>query len=260
MENTKTIFGLLFAMWICVSAAGSAFATTFTASVEQKSAPTVVTVTDEAGNSAVAMLLGDLPEGLAFVSEDMLVITAVADAETSDKIPEDSEKILMEVFNGLQEGRISVPFAELDQNAADRLVIRDLFDISWADVTGDASEKLLDAEGVSLEITFDLGIAAETKVYVMVYKNHTWMQIEQVINNGDGTVTCLFDHLCPVAVIVEADEVAQTGAFSENRARNTESEDAAAQDMAYWGGIMTAAVLGLVTLFVSRRNSRNKLR
>lgn len=259
MVNMKKIISLVLTLMICMSVTCTAFATAYTASVENKGAPAVVEIQDEEGNAAIAMLTGDLPEGMTFVTGDFLVVTAVADAKTSDAIPDASAQALLEVYNGLQDGSIQVPFEELDQENADKLVVRDLFDISWTDVDGNSFEELLNAEGVSLEMTFAMEIAADAKVYVMVYKNDTWTQIERVTNNGDGTITCVFNHLCPVAVIVEADEtmdVVNLPAERAESAQSTESAESTEQSSALWIGIMAAAAVALVVLFVGKKRKQ----
>lgn len=244
---------LILALLICMSLSCTAFATSFTASVVSKSAPEVVELVDETGNCAVAKLNGALPEGMAFVSDDVLVVTAVADAAISNRIPDASEKALMEVYKGLQAGTIQVPFEELDEKNAQNLVVRDLFDVSWTDTEGNDFAQLLDQEDVSLEITFAMEIEPDAKVYVLVYKNDTWSQIQQVINNGDGTITCVFDHLCPVAVVVEADETMEVVEVS---AENADIQDAQKQNVTLWIVVLTAAVIALTALFVGKRKMR----
>lgn len=258
----KKIITLVCALLVCVSVTGTAAAEVFTASVEQKGAPAVVEIMDEAGNSAIAALSGNLPEDLVLVSGDCLVITAVADAESSDRIPDASQQALLEVYNGLRDGSIAVPFAELDAEHADALVVRDLFDISWTGSEGSDFEKLLDAEDVFLEMTFALEIEADAKVYVMVYKNNAWQQIDQVTNNGDGTITCVFDHLCPVAVVVENNEAVEAASLSAERAQganpsqDTEAEETSEGNLLLWVGILAASVLGLTVLLAGKKRKQ----
>lgn len=255
----KKTISLVLALVLCVSVTCTAFAASFTASVESKSAPAVVEVVNEAGEAAVATLSGDLPEGMEMVTVDALVVTAVADAETSDEIPDVSQQALLEVYNGLQDGSITVPFEELDQENADNLVVRDLFDVSWTEVAGSDFEKVLEGEDVSLEMTFAMDVAADAKVYVMVYKNDTWQEIQSVTNNGDGTITCVFAHLCPVAVIVEADETMDVVDLANRADPVNETADAAeasGTNMALWVGILVAAAVGLVAVFVGTKRKQ----
>ena len=48
--------------------------------------------------------------------------------------------------------------------------------------------KLMEQEGYTLELTFDLGVGANVDVVVMSYVDGRWVEVKAV-NNGDGTVT-----------------------------------------------------------------------
>jgi hypothetical protein len=78
------------------------------------------------------------------------------------------------------------------------MVIRDLFDARW---TCEEHPKMVEPEGITLEITFDLGVVADAEIFVTTYDEETeeWSGIVETVNNGDGTVTCTFEHLCAVA-------------------------------------------------------------
>lgn len=246
----RKIFSLFLSGVFCLSAVCSAAATVFSPSVERKAAPVVVELKDAEGNAAVAKLKGaELGDG-TFVSAESLVVTSVMDAENSDRIPDASQKALLEVYNGLQDGSIKVPFKKLDKKKAHKLVVRDLFDISWTETEDDSFEKLLDEEGVSLEMTFVVNIASDAAVYVMVYKNEAWQQIRQVTNNGDGTITCVFDHLCPVAVIVED--------TTETEAAETAAQDPEADDRSnlLWVGLLAVSSAALAVLVRSRKRKQ----
>ena len=62
-----------------------------------------------------------------------------------------------------------------------------------------------------LQLTFDLGVAPDVDVYVMSYDEQTkeWEPIVKTVNNGDGTVTCTFEHLCAIAFSVPLSTSAQ---------------------------------------------------
>lgn len=246
----QKIISMILAWVICLSAVCAASAAVFTPSVENKGAPAVVELKDEDGNAAIAKLNGNLPEGVAFVSGDFLVVTAVSDAESSDRIPDASEKALLEVYNGLQSGSLAVPFEELNSEKADKLVVRDLFDVSWTTADGNDLASLLDAEDVSLEMCFDIGIAADDDVYVMIYKNDEWKQIQQVTNNGDGTITCVFDHLCPVAVIVEGAEAEAAEAVAGETLQSTQDMEETDRNVTVWIGVGAASLLALAAVVV----------
>ena len=56
--------------------------------------------------------------------------------------------------------------------------------------------------GAVLELTFDLGVAADATVVVMTYKNNAWGEIAGVKNNGDGIDNNSPDSLSPLESIL----------------------------------------------------------
>ena len=59
---------------------------------------------------------------------------------------------------------------------------------------------MLEEEGTYFEITFDLGVVADAEIFAMTFDedNKSWSPIVKTVNNGDGTVTCTFAHLCAI--------------------------------------------------------------
>ncbi len=51
-------------------------------------------------------------------------------------------------------------------------------------------------------MTLELGIEADAKLMALVYVDGAWTEVKDVENNGNGTVTCLFEDICPVAFVV----------------------------------------------------------
>lgn len=123
--------------------------------------------------------------------------------------------------------------------ASEKMVIRELVDMSW--LCGDHPEIIAPA-GVTIQLTFDLGIDADTDVYVMTYKHDEWNPIVKTVNNGDGTVTCEFEDFCP-------------GSFSVRSGSNeppVQTGDNA--KLTVWIVLMAVAVVCLAALFFRRRN------
>ena len=60
-------------------------------------------------------------------------------------------------------------------------------------------------ENTTVTVTFDMGISADAEVVVMTYIDGVWTAAESVVNNGDGTLTCVFEDICPVVFCVEED-------------------------------------------------------
>jgi hypothetical protein len=83
-------------------------------------------------------------------------------------------------------------------------------------------------------------------VYVYTYNDADWNKVVKVTNNGDGTVTVVFEHLCPIAFCVPSDAnvpPVQTG-------------DAFASQMNVWLVLMAVSAAALVAMFVLRRRAK----
>lgn len=61
-------------------------------------------------------------------------------------------------------------------------------------------------EGVTAELEFDLGVTADANVLVLWFDGEQWAPVESTVNNGDGTVTCVFEDFCPVAFCIAAED------------------------------------------------------
>ncbi len=202
MRMMKKTICFLTVLMLCAALMVPAFAANeFTPSVSDKPAPDIVPLPE----GGIAVILNDIddPTPLDIVYEGCLVITPVSEANTSTEIPDYARDLLLEVYGKLKDGSMTLPYekfsADLDPDA---MVIRDLFDATF--VCKEHPEMLL-PEGVVLQITFDLGVDADETVYTMSYHEGEWSPIVSTVNNGDGTVTCTFEHLCPIAFSVETD-------------------------------------------------------
>lgn len=134
---------------------------------------------------------------------DCIVVTSILEAEIgSTDISQEERGLLLEVYEALRDGIMTLG---LD----DDYVIRELVDVSFAyedcrlDEAHDNKDTSLKESGVALTIDFDLGIEAGIDVIVMIYVDGQWQKVEDVTNNGDGTVTSVLEDLCPVAFVVE---------------------------------------------------------
>lgn len=208
----KKFIVCLVVMMLCLSMAAPAFATDFTESVEYKDAPTIVPIVDEDGNPRPGAVKDEDGNIISYLDEDCIVITSVADADISTEIPKDAKNLLLWLYQQLMKGDMKMPY-ELHNPTygSDDMVIRDMFDVTF--LCGD-HPKMLEKAGVVLVLTFDLGVKPGQDVSVMTYKEEDggWADIHDIVNNGDGTVTCVFEHLCPVAFSVAVgDGPTQTG-------------------------------------------------
>lgn len=243
----RRAFCLAIAMILCISLICPVFAAgdKFVSSISYKGAPTLVTSKDDQNNTVYG-IVHDGSKTISGLGSNCLVITPVSQAKTSQLIPDEAEVLLLEVYDKLKSGEMKLPYDKLGGKVdAKKMVIRDLVDISWLckpDATHPDHPAEVEPEKVYLEVTFKMGVSKNTKVYVMTYKNNEWNPIEKVVNNGNGTVTCTFEHLCPVVFCVESGSVygpAKTGDAS---------------NIGLWIGVMVAAavVLGAVVV-ISRR-------
>lgn len=191
-------------------------------------------------------LIDDEGELIHKLDSHCLEITAVSEAvNTPEAARTEEQKLLVEVYEKLESGAMKLPF---EGNSADEMVIRDLFDASL--VCGDAHlnpnhVEELAKPGVYIEITFDLGVAANIPVVAMVYLDGQWTPAITVANNGDGTVTCVFEELCPVAFCVDTTDltpVPPTG-------------DTVGQNLIYWFIMMVVAAGALILLLLKQRKN-----
>lgn len=242
----KKFIACLTVLLICVSLAvpAAAVEADFVPSITVKPAPEIVPVPDAEGNPAIALVLDADGNIIDYVGEDCLVVTAVADATTSTRIPDDAEALLLDVYDKLNSGKMTIPYdkhnAGLDET---NMTVRDLFDATWLCVE---HPEMVAPEGVVLQITFNLGVDADVDVYAMSYNDSEWNPIVSCVNNGDGTVTCVFEHLCPIEFSVEGEpDSSKTG-------------DDIGEQLPMWGLVALVALLAIVVLTVIYRRDRMK--
>ena len=199
----RRIICLLTVLVLCLSLAAPVFATEsngFVPSITYKPNPEIVIVEDVVGQEAIGVIHDKDGNTIGYMGSGCLQITPVAHI-WDDEIerPADVERLLSFVYEELNEGTMELPYEKLGEDVAvENMVIRDLFDARWA--CQDHPE-IVAEDGVTFDITFDLGVMPETEIYVMTYDEAAdeWSPIVKAVNNGDGTVTCTFEHLCAVA-------------------------------------------------------------
>ena len=154
-------------------------------------------------------------------------------------IPDDAEELLEHIYEELLADRMELPFENPDE-----MVIIQLIDATFlCDGATDYidHEAMIEPEGVCLELTFDLGVDADVVVTVMCYIDGQWVEVPTV-NNGDGTVTCLFEKICPIAFAVPTKTV-QTPATGDN----------SAVELGLWIAMLTVSTAALAALVIFRR-------
>ena len=181
---------LLVVMLLCMTMIlpGVAFADTFVPSVTYKDGPIIVE--------------GELSGEQV---EDCLVVTSILAAEnkTTD-ITQEARDLLLDVYAKLSDGSMELPLEG-------KYVIRELVDIGYSTTVciepGHTHAEELSKPDVDITVTLDLGIGKDVDLKVLHYHEGAWQSVKSVVNNGDGTVTCVFEHFCPVAFCVEESAV-----------------------------------------------------
>lgn len=217
----KRVISFVVAMVLCFSLSCTVFADEFVQSITDKGAPEIVPVKDAEGKDAIGEILDADGNIIGYIYEDCLLITPVSQAKTSTKIPDDAEKLLLDVYDKLVDGSMQLPYEKFNANLDPaKMVIRDLFDVTW--LCGEGSEyedhpdhpAIVEPKGVTVRISFDLEVGKNTDVYCMSFKKGAWNPIVSCENNGNGTVTCVFEDFCPVSFSVGSGNVTpptQTG-------------------------------------------------
>ena len=234
----KRILCLIAALLLCVAVAGSALAAgnTFVPSIGYKDGP-------ESESAQLNKPEQEEEEKKEDVSQ-CVVVSSISDAkEKTTDITQAARDLLLEVYDKLQEVTMELPVID------DSFVIRELVDVSFKQApcigAEHIHEEVLKKEGVTITVVFDLGVKAGAKVQVFSYHNGQWDEAESVVNNGDGTVSCVLEHFCPVAFCVEAEEPAAPPATGDTMGEN----------LVLWITLMAISCVGILLLVVFRRKS-----
>lgn len=245
----KKIICLMTVLLLCASLVVPAFAAEddFVPSIAYKPDPEVVPVVDENGEEHIGVILDNDGEVVDYVDHGCLMVTPIADVWDEEiEVSDNVEELLLFVYNGLGDGSLNIPYEELEvaDLDVDNMVIRDLFDARWI---CEEHGKMVEAEGVTFEITFDLGVVADAQIYVMTYDEDTkeWSPIVKTVNNGDGTVTCTFEHLCAVAFSMPI------------AATNVPSDEVPTHNVLPWFIVLLLAVVGVVVILVTKNKKKS---
>jgi len=181
-----------------------------------------------------------------------LVLTPLAEAETSEHIPEESRSLLLWVYDQLLKlGMSFIDCPELDEKikkelgedkTVEDLVVRDLFDVS---VLCEPLEEWLEPEGNVICLDFDLKVKDDDFVAIVAYKNDQWKMIKDVKVNEKGNLTCTtYENFCPIAILMAETDVSdmapETGVSNLN-------------DLTLWVLIGAGALIALIAVVVIQR-------
>lgn len=222
----KKVLSLAITLALFVSLTISAFAAenTFVPSITYKDGPDI-TSAEMDGNDI----------------SKCLIITTLKDAEEkSTDITQDERDTLQKVYEDLKDGTTTLP-------TDDNYVIRELIDLSFKhnecreiEEHGHKDQKLKE-DGIILTTDFDLGVSQNDEILVFVFIDGAWQPIESVKNNGDGTITCAFEDICPVAFAVKQPATSMAPQTGDT------------QHTLLWIGLTVASALALMALFFFRR-------
>ena len=215
----RKVICLAIALLLCLSLVLPAFAAEdgFVPSITYKPNPEIVPVEGKDGEEYIGVIRDKDGNILDYVGHGCLKITPIAHVWDEEiDVLQEIEDLLLFVYEKLNDGSMKIPYDKHEANLdAANMVIRDLFDARWV---CEEHRAMIEKEGYVFELTFDLGVVADAQIFVMTYDEATkeWDPIVKTVNNGDGTVTCTFEHLCAIefsmpvnAVTVPADDAQQ---------------------------------------------------
>ncbi len=185
----------------------------FRPSVDSKDHPVIVPQ-DFNGVSFDALILDDnnnVIEGIHIVThknpDGEIIITAYSEKDVAD------ERVNVVYFEASYEEILSSrSLKELNDLIPLGMVVRDFFDITLVGTYKDIFK-----EGKKLQIKFDIGAELKDKLMVLTRCSDEsgWEFVESATVNPDGTITVIFDKLCPVVFITEDTGVVQSPATSD---------------------------------------------
>lgn len=171
------------------------------------------------------------------------MVTTIKQAkDKSTDISQEDRDLLLDVYEQLEEGTMTLPVEE------DGYVIRELVDVSFEyedcrqiEEHGHKDQHLKE-EGVTLTVTFDLGVGTFEDVIILVYVDGEWVPVESVKNNGNGTVTAIFEDICPVAFVVK----------EKGNVQAPTTGDAMGNQLMLVMGMMVLSAAGVVALLTAK--------
>ena len=133
---------------------------------------------------------------------DCVQITTVEDAKSGNPdITAEEKATLIAAYDALVDGSEALP---IDGEYAVREIVDISFKYEGCRLIPEHGKKdeALKAEGVTLTVKLNLGVEAGANIAAFTRIDGEWAPVVETVNNGDGTVTCVFEDLCPVAFAV----------------------------------------------------------
>ena len=245
----KKIICLLTVLVLCMSLVVPAMAAedSFVPSITYKPNPEIVPVVGEDGQEYIGVIRDKDGKILDYVGHGCLMVTPIAHVWDEEiEVAPVVEELLLFVYSALNDGSMTIPYekheAELDP---EYMVIRDLFDARWV---CEEHRKMVEDAGITFEIKFDLGVVADAEIFVMTYdeKTEEWDPVVKTVNNGDGTVTCTFEHLCAIEFSMPV-----------AAAPSVPSEDVEpGANMLPWYIILLLAIVAVVVIIIAKKKKK----
>ncbi len=199
----KKVISLAIAIFMMFGICVSAFAADgdFRPSVDSKDHPVIVPQNFN-GISFDALILdenNEVIEGIHLVTEENedgeIIVTAYSEIEVAD------ERVNVIYFQESYEDILDArSLQELNELIPVGMIVRDFFDITLV-----GSYQNIFKEGKKLQIRFDIGAELKEKIMALTRCSDEsgWEFVESVTVNPDGSVTVVFDKLCPVIFLTE---------------------------------------------------------
>ncbi|MBQ3006902.1 MAG: hypothetical protein IJD78_04995 [Clostridia bacterium] len=209
----KKAISFILSIVMILSFSLSAFAAEFRPSVPSKDHPEVVPQLFN-GVSFDALILdgnNEVIEGIHLVTyknpDGQIIVTAYSEKNTADG------RVDVVYFEASYEEILSArSLQELHELIPVGMIVRDFFDVTLVGTYKDIFK-----EGKKLQVRFDIGAELHEKIMALTRCSDEsgWEFVESVTINPDGTVTVIFDKLCPVIFLTENDGAVESPATSD---------------------------------------------
>lgn len=195
----KKIISLVLAMVMVLAMGVTAFADNFVGSILPEYDIIKIRIIDDNNKT-----LEDLTH------KECLIVTHIKDADRAQDVIHEEISLLKKVYKMLSSGEMTLPYAKYGYDPATSVMV-DLYDATF--LCTEHPEAIAPRK-IYVELTLKANVSADAEVLVMTYKNDVWAPIVSAVNNGDGTVTCVFEDFCPIAISVveNAESNPSTGA------------------------------------------------
>lgn len=153
---------------------------------------------------------------------DKLIVTSVTEAkEAATEISQEARDLLVTVYDALSDGSMKLPVEGFKY-------------VELSDVT--YTEELI----ADLTVAFEMKVEDEGDLLAFAYVEEQWKPVKSVVYDGEETVTCVFEELCPVVFILvdgSADSSAEEGIVAGNDIITDIPQDSFVPSITYKDGV-----------------------